>query len=278
MPKQYATVGPRVITPEMCDSRSLARCGIHANALWPRLIVQADDQGRLVGDALDIRGLCFPKMPGVGVRHVQTALDELEANGMILRYGDETPYIQLVKWWDHQSGMRRAYPSRYPAPIAWVDRVYGVPPRNAADVGTVPPNAAESGKVPPSRASAVPMPLPVPVPMPVTVTDPVVAYMKLTGSGRPAAVIEQKLRANAERYGHDEWLFAINQARDLYGSQNDIKNAETVAEERYVARQDEAKRRHHEEIAATKVTPEKAAENRAKVNAEIMRITKREAS
>jgi hypothetical protein len=127
MAKEYSTPGPRAIYPELCDSRSLAKCGIVANALWPRLVVQADDQGRLAGDAVDVLGLCFPKMlDRVTVRQVRVALDEIEAAAMISRYEvDGDPYIQILTWWDWQASMRRAYPSRHPAPPDWIDAVYG---------------------------------------------------------------------------------------------------------------------------------------------------------
>jgi hypothetical protein len=127
MPKEYSTPGPRAIYPELCDSRSLAKCGIVANALWPRLVVQADDQGRLAGNAIDVLGLCFPKMlDRVTVRQVRTALDEIEVAGMIARYEvDGEPYVQILTWWDWQASMRRAYPSRHPARAGWDDAVYG---------------------------------------------------------------------------------------------------------------------------------------------------------
>jgi hypothetical protein len=111
----------------MCDSRTLSRCSIMANALWPRLIVQADDQGRLHGDAQDIRGLCFPKMPDVTVAEVAAALQELAAQRSLRLYERRgEPYIQISDWWQYQSFQRRAYPSRYPCPPGWMDIVYGI--------------------------------------------------------------------------------------------------------------------------------------------------------
>lgn len=127
MPKTFATPGPRSIYPEMCDSRSLSRCSLLANALWPRLVVQSDDQGRLHGDAADIRGLCFPKMPRITSRAVGDALAELAEVGSIIRYEvDGEPYVQIGHWWEYQSYQRRAFPSRFPAPQGWRDIVYGI--------------------------------------------------------------------------------------------------------------------------------------------------------
>jgi len=145
VPKTYGTTGPRSLYPEMCDSRSLSRCGLLANALWPRLIVQADDQGRLHGDAADIRGLCFPKMPRVTARAVSDALDELAEVGSIARYAvRDEPYIQVADWWQYQSFQRRAYPSRFPAPDDWQDLAYGIPgfPETFAAARRVSPRAA----------------------------------------------------------------------------------------------------------------------------------------
>lgn len=170
MPKEYGTPGPRAIYPELCDSRSLARCGIVANALWPRLIAKADDQGRLAGDAADVLAECFPKMLGkVSLRQVQTALDELQANAQVRLYAAEgEPYIQITTWWSWQAAQRRAYPSRHPAPDGWTDFVYGYedhpktlreaqgrPPRKRTDddqiepSGTAPePQRADTGTAP----------------------------------------------------------------------------------------------------------------------------------
>ena len=125
--KEFGTPGPRSIYPEICDSRSLARCGILANALWPRLLVRCDDQGRMPGDAGDVLGECFPKMLSkVSVRAVQAALGELSAEHMVKVYkaSGET-YLQVLAWWRWQHYAKRAYPSRFPAPEGWTDYVYG---------------------------------------------------------------------------------------------------------------------------------------------------------
>lgn len=160
MPKEFGTVGPRSIYPEMCDSRSLARCGLMANALFPRLIVQADDQGRLHGDGVDMAGLCFSKMPKLH-RQVPAALEELAAQKCIIAYEvDGEPYIQITEWWQYQGHQRRAYPSRHPAPEGWEDKVYGLTRQVPADSGETPPDAPRNsgtrGESPPSLAEPSP--------------------------------------------------------------------------------------------------------------------------
>lgn len=152
MPKEYGTVGPRSILPDICHSRSLARCGLVANALWPRLISQADDQGRLHGDATDLRLLCFPKLAYVTDEDVETAMRELETVGSVIRYVVKgEPYTQLAEWWNYQQHMRRAYSSRFPAPPRWHDFVYGYEgyPATLALARGVPPRPAAPRRVPP---------------------------------------------------------------------------------------------------------------------------------
>lgn len=166
MGKSYSTPGPRSIYPEICDSRSLGRCGLLANVLWPRLIVQADDQGRLHGDARDLRLLCVPQLD-VSDADAEAALLELASVKSVRMYSRSgEPYVQLLDWWQYQSHMRRAYPSRFPPPPGWRDVVYGydrypntyteairgAAPRPNALRGNARRNAAMRGDAPPSLA------------------------------------------------------------------------------------------------------------------------------
>jgi len=82
--------------------------------------------------------------------------------------------VQLQNWWRWQQGMRRAYPSRWPAPEGWTDAIYGhgadsqasyktwisaaprgTAPHNAAFRPDSPHNAAISGDLPLSRVGAL---------------------------------------------------------------------------------------------------------------------------
>ncbi len=160
MPKEFGTPGPRAIYPDICTSRSLAACSIEAQLLFDRLLVQADDQGRLEGDAGVIKSLCVPLVdqiparPRSGARRIPgiaERLAELEAEELICTYEvGRSALIQIVTWWRWQQGQRRAYQSRWPAPEGWTDAVYGHdahPPTykawvSAAPSGTAPHRAA----------------------------------------------------------------------------------------------------------------------------------------
>lgn len=165
MPKQYGTPGPRFIYPDACTSRSLAACDPLAQLLFDRLIVQCDDQGRLEGDAAVIRALCLPLIARATVKAVDKWLAELEREGMIQRYtASGRPLLQVTNWWDYQGGMRRSYPSRWPAPRGWEgDRVRGVdappvaperPPQGAS--ASLARAEAEPSRAKPSREPAEP--------------------------------------------------------------------------------------------------------------------------
>ena len=125
--KEFGTKGPRSLYPEMCDSTSLGRCSILTNALWPRIVISCDDQGRMAGNAADVLGECFPKMLAkVRIKDVEISLAELALARAVIRYkvnGED--YLQVRSWWAWQQYARRAYPSRMPTPDGWSDYVYG---------------------------------------------------------------------------------------------------------------------------------------------------------
>jgi hypothetical protein len=158
--------------PTICTSVPVSGCGIEAQLLFDRLIVQADDQGRLQGESRVVAALCLPLVRTATEVRVGRWLDELAGAELIQRYAsDGRMLIQLTGWWDNQGSPRRAYPSRYPAPEGWQDRVRldGEPPpdgpqsadNSAADRGqdggsrgrgTVPPRPVSPHSVAPQRA------------------------------------------------------------------------------------------------------------------------------
>jgi hypothetical protein len=141
--------------PTICTSVPVSGCSIEAQLLFDRLIVQADDQGRLQGESRVVAALCMPLVKTATESRVGHWLDQLASGGLIHRYAsDGRLLIQLVGWWDNQGSPRRAYPSRYPAPEGWQDRVRldGEPPPERPQ--SADELAAERGQVGGSRAGA----------------------------------------------------------------------------------------------------------------------------
>ena len=127
MPKAYGTPGPRAIYPDACTSRSLSSVTAEAERLFWRIISQADDQGRLEGDVLVLRSLCVPLLARATTAVVERWLGELVAQRLISRYHQgDSDLVQVVTWWRWQAGMRRAYPSKWPAAEGWTDAVFGL--------------------------------------------------------------------------------------------------------------------------------------------------------
>jgi hypothetical protein len=152
MPKKYGTPGPRLIMPTVCTSVPLAGCCVEAQLLFDRLIAQADDQGRLQGEPRVVAALCMPLVRAATERAVGRWLAELAETGLVARYEvGAVRLIQLRGWWDNQGSPRRAYPSRYPAPDGWADRVRidGEPPRIADDA---PPDRGQPADIPPASS------------------------------------------------------------------------------------------------------------------------------
>ncbi len=154
MSKRFGSPGPRVLDPDLCTSPALGACAIGAQLLFDRLILQADDQGRLLGSVVMVRSRCLPMVETATPRRVESWIADLAACGLIQKYtADETELIQIVGWWDDQAGMRRAYASKWSAPGGWEDRVYGVTEDNRP--GTLAVRAAKAnpaGKVQRSAA------------------------------------------------------------------------------------------------------------------------------
>lgn len=82
--------------------------------LWVGMILEADDEGRLVADPAQLRALIFGLQPRVTGPMIETALATLATVGLIQRYRVErTDYVCFPSWLDHQR-INRPMPSRLP--------------------------------------------------------------------------------------------------------------------------------------------------------------------
>jgi hypothetical protein len=135
---RWATQKPRRIPPELASDERLEECTMLAAALLYRIIPAADDQGRMPGSAKSVRGMTFPMRDDVTAAKVERALDELAGAGFLVRYSvDGRAFLQVARWWDMQGAWaRRSYPSRYPAPPGWEDKVFGIAGKDADSVPT----------------------------------------------------------------------------------------------------------------------------------------------
>lgn len=148
MPREIARK-PRFIYPTIATSLSIAKISALAELLLWRLLPQADDQGRLTGHPKQLKAVVCPMREEITEEHIPELLEELQDADLIIRYSTSEPLIQIKAWWNYQAGMRRIYPSRYPAPEGWKDRVIGVSdgqtPTNAPIVSPISEEVNISG-------------------------------------------------------------------------------------------------------------------------------------
>lgn len=90
------------------------RCSIPARLLFIGLVTEADDEGRLAGNAVEIKLLIFPA-DNFATPQIETWLRELDAVSLILRYQAEgRPFIEIPKFCEHQDSRHRI-PSKIPS-------------------------------------------------------------------------------------------------------------------------------------------------------------------
>ncbi len=113
----------RMIDPAIWQSESMAELTREQRLLFIGLFSNADDQGRLRGNANLIRSIVFPFDEDIPTEQIKSDLEAIAAQGCIVMYEIEgKEFIQVVHWWDYQSP-QWAYPSKYPAPPGWNDRL-----------------------------------------------------------------------------------------------------------------------------------------------------------
>ncbi len=108
---------------ELGKSKSYGRLSLAAKVLWPMLLATSDDQGRGQADPDAIKWYVCPNVQEITQEEIPGLLEEMQAQGMILLYGDPNePLYQVINWWEYQR-MQWAHPSKYPAPENWADRL-----------------------------------------------------------------------------------------------------------------------------------------------------------
>jgi hypothetical protein len=117
----------RMLWPEHLGHRKVGALSDRHYRLWVGMIVQADDEGRLIADPGELRAKIFPFHPAVTVGQVRTGLQELAARHLIQLYAlNGEQYAVFPSWKDWQKP-RYPTPSKCPPPPSLVhtDQDYG---------------------------------------------------------------------------------------------------------------------------------------------------------
>jgi len=137
----------RVFPQGYSTDRRYGRLSLKACTLFPLMWANADDQGRLCGDPEEIKYAVCPNIDHITKADIPVLLQELAQNGLIKVYKtSQTEAIQLLDWWHQLLGQRPqwAYPSHYPPPEGWKDRLRFHPtPTEIVTENWVPPGQFE---------------------------------------------------------------------------------------------------------------------------------------
>jgi hypothetical protein len=113
----------RLITSAIWEDDWFGQLGFFEQALWIGLFSKcADDQGRLLDNAVLMRAAIFP-YKDIDIAEIDAALDGFVAAGRIHRYeSGGKGLIQILNWWAHQP-QQWASESKWASPDGWVDHV-----------------------------------------------------------------------------------------------------------------------------------------------------------
>ena len=146
----------RIIKESIRTSRAVNNINDFQFRLWLYLITYVDDYGRGSADPEILHGLLFPRRRSVTDNQISSALDALEAAGLIIRYTDEDEvYLYFPKWENHQRIQTKK--SKFPEPPPFTVS-HGESPWNTVSHGESPPESNpiqyESNKNPKRDAKA----------------------------------------------------------------------------------------------------------------------------
>jgi len=104
----------RTLKPECLHHRKVGKLHDRAFRLWVAMILQADDEGRLVADLEQLRAVVFAYHARVKITDIDAALGELTRVGLVRRYTiGGVAYADFPSWHDHQR-IDRPRPSMLP--------------------------------------------------------------------------------------------------------------------------------------------------------------------
>jgi hypothetical protein len=89
----------RLLKEGIVDSDRIDRLGSEAEVLYYRLLVVADDLGRMDARTAIVRARCFPLKESLSAEKISKWLESIWEAGLCARYEvDGKPYIQLLNW------------------------------------------------------------------------------------------------------------------------------------------------------------------------------------
>lgn len=143
----------RIIKESIKRSPEIDKLNWFDEVVFYRMIVTADDYGRLDGRIIVLKNDLFPTKDTITRKAIEDAVSQLVSVGLLISYVDEVsgmPYLAFRSWSKHQR--IRDCKAKYPAPPE--DAVCGNLRRIAADCGEPPRTTANRGENPLARVES----------------------------------------------------------------------------------------------------------------------------
>ena len=151
----------RMFPQSYSTDRRYGHLSLMACALFPLMWVNCDDQGRLTGDPDEIKYATCPNIDHITKGDIPDLLKELEKQGLIKVYNTSTTQaVQMLDWWEVQR-LQWAYPSQYPPPEGWQDRLrYHASPTKIVVENWPAKSDSNSNSLPSALPNSLPSALP----------------------------------------------------------------------------------------------------------------------
>ncbi len=113
-----------MLPSSLSRSSAYSKLPLEAKVLYPLLVANADDQGRLTADPVGIKWEICPNVSEISADEIPDILLALEEQGLATVYDDDgRPALQILSWWTDQASLSWAYPSDYCPPPGWDDHL-----------------------------------------------------------------------------------------------------------------------------------------------------------
>ncbi|GAH62858.1 unnamed protein product, partial [marine sediment metagenome] len=154
----------RLLPQSLSTDPRLGQLSLKAALLYPLIWINCDDQGRISGNPNEIKYATCPNIDYITKTDIPELLEELDEQELIKVYTtSKTQAIQMLDWWEVQR-LQWAYPSGYPPPEGWQDRLrYHASPTQIVTENWSPSGQPASELLPSKLPSALPSKAPSPL-------------------------------------------------------------------------------------------------------------------
>ncbi|MFC1945121.1 hypothetical protein ACFLWF_00025 [Chloroflexota bacterium] len=115
----------RLLYSSISFSERTGSLGSKGALLFTWLLTHCDSQGRMQGKPSVFKNLVAPFVGDITIEDTNESLELMEKAKLILRYKDskDRNLIQVIEWWEYQTGLKYKSASHYEPPSNWEDKI-----------------------------------------------------------------------------------------------------------------------------------------------------------